>query len=147
MTARSIEILLVEDSPADVAFTREALDDARLLNHLHVVDDGEQALKYLRREPPFSDAKRPDMVLLDLDLPRVDGREVLAVVKADPDLQDIPIVVLTNSILREDVERAYATFANCYIVKPVDRLQFMEAIRRLKRFWVDVVRLPSDRSL
>ena len=146
MTARSIEILLVEDSPADVAFTREALDDARLLNHLHVVDDGEQALRYLRREPPFTDAKRPDMVLLDLDLPRIDGREVLTVVKADPDLQDIPIVVLTNSILREDVERAYAAFANCYIVKPVDRLQFMEAIRRLKRFWVDVVRLPSDRS-
>jgi two-component system response regulator len=141
--ARSIEILLVEDNPADVAFTREALDDARVLNRLHVVEDGADALRFLRREPPFADVPAPDLILLDLNLPRIDGHEVLRTIKSDPELTHLPVIMLTNSIMRADVESAYRSFVNCYIVKPVDRRQFLDAIRNLKRFWVDLVRLPT----
>ena len=142
MSSRSIEILLVEDNPADVMFTRQALEDAKLLNHMQVLEDGASALAYLRRQPPYTGATTPDMVLLDLHLPGIDGQEVLKTIKEDEDLKHIPVVVLTNSMLKSDVERAYRAFANCYIVKPVDRDRFLTAIRELKRFWIDIVNLP-----
>lgn len=147
MTIRSIEILLVEDTPADVAFTREALSDARILNRLHVVDNGEDAMRFLRHEEPYGAVPTPDLILLDLNLPGMDGREVLEAIKRDEALAHLPVIVLTNSVMREDVQRAYAAFVNCYIVKPVDRQQFLNAIRRLKRFWVDVVQLPMAKDL
>ena len=142
MPPKSIEILLVEDNPADVAFTRQALADAKVLNRLHVVEDGATALDFLRRRGEHASAPRPDLVLLDLNLPGIDGREVLEAIKGDPGLMDIPVIVLTNSAMKEDVQRAYRRHASCYIVKPVDRQQFLTTCQALKRFWLQVVALP-----
>ena len=139
---RSVEILLVEDNPGDVRLTQEALADARVVNTLHVVNDGEAAIKFLRGEPPNEDAVRPDLMLLDLNLPRMDGRQVLEDVKADPALRLIPIVVLTTSEAEQDVLRSYELHANCYIRKPVDFDQFIEVIKSIEGFWFDVVTLP-----
>lgn len=139
-----IELLLVEDDPGDVLMTREALSEWKFLNHLHVVSNGEEALAYLRREPPHEDAPRPDLILLDLNLPRVDGREVLASVKADPDLRRIPVVVLTTSDAEADVLRSYDLHANAYVTKPVGFESFVSVVRQVDDFFISVVRLPRS---
>lgn len=138
-----IEILLVEDNEGDVELTREALAQAKLKNNLHVAEDGLQALQFLRREGGHASAPRPDLILLDLNLPRLDGREVLAEIKADPQLRKIPVVVLTTSQAEEDIVRSYDLHANCYITKPVDFDQFMKVVQSVHEFWVTVVKLPS----
>ena len=140
MTA--IEILLVEDNPGDVRLTREALKDGKVQNRLHVVVDGVEAMAFLRREGKYADSPRPDVILLDLNLPRKNGREVLAEVKSDPELMRIPVVVLTTSVDEQDVLRAYEYHANCYITKPVDLEQFLTVIRSIEEFWCTIVRLP-----
>ncbi|MBF0348387.1 MAG: response regulator [Magnetococcales bacterium] len=144
--AKPIEILLVEDSPGDVELTREALCDSKLLNRLHVAEDGEEAMAFLRREGRFSNAIRPDVVLLDLNLPRKDGREVLEEIKADPDLKSIPVVVLTTSQADEDILRTYQLHANCYITKPVDLNQFFSVVQSVENFWFTVVKLPPKQN-
>jgi two-component system, chemotaxis family, response regulator Rcp1 len=139
---RPIEILLVEDSPADVDLTREALEDAKVSNNLNVVDDGEQALAYLRREGPYAEQPRTDLILLDLNLPRKDGREVLAEIKDDPDLRRIPVVILTTSEAEQDILRSYDLHANCYVTKPVDLERFITVVRSIEDFWLAIVKLP-----
>lgn len=139
-----IQILLVEDSPGDVALTTEALRDARIANDLHVVTDGEAAMAFLRREDEYAGAPRPDLVLLDLNLPRKDGREVLGEVKWDEDLRRIPIVVLTTSTAEIDILESYDLHANCYISKPVDFGNFLDVVRSIEGFWLSIVRLPKD---
>jgi CheY-like chemotaxis protein len=141
--ARPIEILLVEDDPGDVLMTREALEDSKVINNLHVVDNGEEAVAFLHRQGDHAGAPRPDLVLLDLNLPRLDGREVLAQIKADDDLRRIPVVVLTTSEAEEDVLRSYDLHANAYVTKPVDFEQFSEVIRQIDDFFITVVRLPK----
>jgi CheY-like chemotaxis protein len=140
--ARVVNVLLVEDDPGDVLMTREAFEEY-LHNRLDVVTDGAAALAYLRKEPPYADAPRPDLILLDLNLPRRDGREVLAEVKADPRLAPIPVVVLTTSQAEEDVLRSYQLHANAYVTKPVDFDRFVDAIKQIDHFFVSVVQLPS----
>jgi len=140
---RPIEVLLVEDDEGDVLMTREALEEGKVFNRLNVVGDGVQAIAYLRREKPFADVIRPDLVLLDLNLPRRDGRQVLADVKNDPELRRIPIVVLTTSEAEEDVLRSYDLHANAYVTKPVDFDRFVKVIRQIDEFFISVVRLPS----
>lgn len=137
-----IEVLLVEDDPGDVLMTREAFEEHKVHNRLNVVGDGVAALEYLRRQGPYGDAVRPDLVLLDLNLPLRDGREVLAEIKADPDLRQIPVVVLTTSAAEEDVLRSYQLHANAYVTKPVDFERFISVVRRIDDFFVSVVRLP-----
>jgi CheY-like chemotaxis protein len=139
---RPIEVLLVEDDEGDVLMTREALDEGKVFNRLAVVGDGVQAIAYLRREDPYAEVTRPDLVLLDLNLPRRDGRQVLEEVKADPELRRIPIVVLTTSEADEDVLRSYDLHANAYVTKPVDFDRFVEVIRQIDEFFISVVRLP-----
>jgi len=145
-TGRLIEILLVEDNPGDVQLTREALHDAKLRNHLSNVKDGVEALAFLRRKGPYSAAPRPDLILLDLNLPRKDGREVLAEIKNDENLRRIPVVVLTTSRDEWDVLGAYDLHANCYVVKPVGLEQFITIVKSIEDFWFDIVKLPSDRA-
>ncbi|MEO8613866.1 MAG: response regulator [Luteolibacter sp.] len=142
-TAKTIEILLVEDSPSDALLTKRALAEARIINQLHHVEDGAQALAFLRKEPPFGDAPRPDLILLDLNLPKKDGREVLAEIKADKVLKTIPVIVLTTSQAEEDVLKSYELHANCYVVKPVDFASFANAITIMEKFWFAIVTLPS----
>ena len=139
---RPIEILMVEDSPSDTDLTLEALKDFKVRNHVSVVEDGVQALQFLRRQEPFADAPRPDLIMLDLNLPRKDGREVLAEIKVDDGLRMIPIVVLTTSRAEQDVLRAYQLNANCYITKPVDFNQFLDVVKSIEDFWLFVVTLP-----
>jgi CheY-like chemotaxis protein len=137
-----IEVLLVEDDPGDVLMTREAFEEHKLRNRLNVVTDGVAALEYLRRQGEHRDAARPDLVLLDLNLPKRDGREVLAEVKNDPELCQIPIVVLTTSAADEDILRSYQLHANAYVTKPVDFERFIAVVRQIDEFFVSVVRLP-----
>jgi two-component system, chemotaxis family, response regulator Rcp1 len=139
-----IEILLVEDSAADVRLTIEAMKEAKVANRLTVVDDGVKAMEYLRRRGSYCDAAPPDLILLDLNLPRKDGREVLHEVKADPTLRRIPVVVLTTSQAEEDILKAYDLHANCYITKPVDFEQFTRVVRTIEDFWLTVVKLPPN---
>ena len=139
---RPIEILLVEDSPSDAEFTAEALKEAKVRNHLSLVEDGVQAMEFLRRQGRYTKAPRPDLIMLDLNLPRKDGREVLSELKADEKLKMIPVVVLTTSRAEEDVLRAYQLHANCYITKPVDFQQFLSVVRAIESFWLFVVTLP-----
>lgn len=138
-----IDILLVEDSPGDVRLTREALKEGKVRNRLHVAWDGEEALAFLRKEGEHADAPRPDLVLLDLNLPKLDGREVLSEMKDDPALKHIPVVVLTTSTADEDVLRVYDLAGNCYIPKPVELDRFLEVVRSIEEFWLTVVRLPT----
>ena len=138
-----IEVLLVEDDPGDVVLIREAFEHNKVHNALHVVSDGVEALEFLRREGEYADAPRPDLMLLDLNLPRKDGREVLAEVKADPDLRTIPVVVLTTSEAEEDIVRSYDLHANAYVTKPVDFDRFIEVVRQIDDFFVSVVKLPN----
>jgi CheY-like chemotaxis protein len=136
-----VDVLLVEDDPGDVLMTKEAFEHYKLRNVLHVVTDGEQALQFLRRTGGYADAPRPGLILLDLNLPRLDGLEVLAELKADPVLKVIPVVILTTSQAQQDVLRSYALHANAYVSKPVDFETFMEAIRQIDSFFVTVVKL------
>ena len=140
---RQIEVLLVEDDPGDVLMTREAFEDYKVQNRLHVVNDGVDAMAFLRREGPHSGAPRPDLVLLDLNLPRMDGREVLNAIKSDPELSSIPVVVLTTSEAEEDVLRSYTLHANAYVTKPVDFERFIHVVRQIDEFFVTIVRLPT----
>jgi len=144
---QSIQILLVEDNPGDVDLTREALEGAKVHNRLHVVDDGAKAIDFLHRRGEYADSPRPDLILLDLNLPKKDGRQVLTEIKADPELADIPIVVLTTSAADEDILRAYRLHANCYITKPVDFKQFLSVVEAIEDFWLTVVKLPRRQSL
>ena len=144
---RPIEILLVEDNPGDARLTQEALKDGKLANHLSVIGDGESALRYLRREGKFVDRPKPDLVLLDLNLPGKDGREVLGEMKADPALRRIPVVVLTTSDAEADLLKSYDLYANCYIVKPLDLEQFVSVIRGIENFWLSIVNLPTRPDL
>jgi len=141
-TAKSIEILLVEDNPGDADLAREALQSGKVLNHLHVVADGEAAMAFLRRQGKHASAPRPDLVLLDLNVPKKDGREVLAEIKADPDLKRIPVVILTTSRAEEDILRSYNLHANCYITKPIDLHQFIAVMKSIEDFWFTIVKLP-----
>jgi chemotaxis family two-component system response regulator Rcp1 len=142
LPGRPIEILLVEDNPGDVRLTIEGLNEGKVRNNLNVAKDGVEALAFLRKEREYSNAVRPDLILLDLNLPRKDGREVLADIKADPDLKTIPVVVLTTSRAEQDVLHSYQLQANCYITKPVDLEQFIHVVKSIEDFWLTVVTLP-----
>jgi len=137
-----IEILLVEDNPADVRLTREALNDAKVRNNLNVVTDGEAALAYLRREGNYPSATRPDLILLDLNLPKKDGREVLAEIKRDPSIKKIPVVVLTTSSAEKDILNTYELQVSCYITKPVKLDEFLSVVKSIDDFWLQLVKLP-----
>ena len=141
---RPIEILMVEDNPGDVRLTKEALNDAKVINNLHVADDGIEALNFLKRQGKYKDAIRPDLILLDLNLPKKDGREVLGEIKADPGLRQIPVVILTTSKAEEDILKTYDLHANCYITKPVDLEKFIEVISAIEDFWLSIVKLPRN---
>lgn len=142
--ARPVEVLLVEDNPGDVRLTREALRDGKVSNNLSVVQDGVEAMRFLRREGPYADAPRPDVVLLDLNLPKKDGRQVLQDIKGDEALRTIPVVILTSSEAERDISGAYALQANCYITKPVDLDQFITVVRSIEDFWFSIVKLPPE---
>ena len=142
--SRPIEILLVEDNPGDVRLTKEALKDARVINNLHVAGDGIEALDFLKRLEKHRNAIRPDLILLDLNLPKKDGREVLSEIKADPGLRQIPVVILTTSKAEEDILKTYDLHANCYITKPVDLEKFIEVISAIEDFWLSIVKLPRN---
>jgi CheY-like chemotaxis protein len=139
----TIVLLLVEDDPGDVTMTREALSEAKVLHDLHVVDNGEAAIAFLRQEPPYTDAPRPDLIFLDLNLPRMDGREVLALVKSDESLRRIPLVVLTTSDSQDDIARSYDLHANAYVTKPVGLESFLTAVRQIDNFFLTVASLPE----
>ncbi len=143
-TVQPIEILLVEDSPGDVDLAREALESTKVHNRLHVVGDGEEAIAFLRQKGKYRDAPRPGLILLDLNLPKKDGRQVLAEIKGDADLKRIPVVVLTISKEEEDVLKSYNLHANCYVTKPIDFAQFLKVIKTIEEFWLTIVRLPRD---
>jgi CheY-like chemotaxis protein len=139
---KPIDVLLVEDDPGDVMMTREAFQDYKVQNQLHVVSDGAEAMAFLRQEGDYAGRPRPDLVLLDLNLPRMDGRQVLESIKSDPELASIPVVVLTTSENEDDVLRSYSLHANAYVTKPVDFERFIQVIRQIDEFFVTVVRLP-----
>jgi chemotaxis family two-component system response regulator Rcp1 len=141
-----VEILLVEDNEGDVHLTMQALDRAKVRNRVHVAGDGVEAMAFLRRKPPHEKAPRPDVILLDLNLPLMDGREVLEELKKDPELQTIPVVVMTTSSAEEDVVKSYALQANCYVTKPVDLKQFLHVVDSIGDFWLQVVRLPPRKD-
>lgn len=143
MNGEPIQILLVEDNPGDVRLTREAFKDGKVANTIHVVEDGEQALAYLRKQGKYADAVRPDIILLDLNLPKKDGREVLREIKSDQGLKQIPVVVLTTSASEEDVLRTYSDYANCYITKPISFDRFIVTVRSIENFWLSIVKLPG----
>ncbi len=140
---RPVEILLVEDNPGDIRLTREALGEAKVRNNLHVVTDGVEAMKFLRRLPPYEESVRPDLLLLDLNLPKKDGREVLQEIKNDPALCYLPVVVLTTSAAERDILESYQLHANCYITKPVDLDQFLKVVTSIEDFWLTIVKLPA----
>ncbi len=140
--ANVIQILLVEDSLEDIELTMEALEGSKLANNLSVVNDGVEALAYLRKQGKYADVSRPSLILLDLNMPKKDGREVLEVIKNDDELKDIPVVILTTSKDEEDIARAYKSHANCYISKPVDIVQFQKVVLSIEQFWFAIVELP-----
>jgi chemotaxis family two-component system response regulator Rcp1 len=140
---KPIEILLVEDNPGDVRLAVEALRDAKVANRLHIVEDGVEAMSFLRCEGRYADVPRPDLILLDLNLPRKDGREVLTEIKQNTELKRIPVVILTSSAAEQDVVQAYNLYANCYITKPMDLDQFLKVVRSIEDFWLIVVTLPQ----
>lgn len=142
MTTRTIEILLVEDNPGDARLTLEAFKEGKVINNFTVIGDGAQALAYLRREGAYANSVTPDLILLDLNLPKMDGRQVLAKIKSDERLKKIPVVVLTTSASQDDIARAYGCHANCYITKPVDLDQFLRAVQSIESFWLSLVKLP-----
>ena len=139
-----IEILLVEDSPGDIRLTQEVLKGGKIHNNLSVVEDGVQAIAFLNQVVPYTHAPQPDLILLDLNLPKKDGREVLEVIKADQKLRRIPVIILTTSRAEEDITRAYDLHANCYIAKPIDLDQFIRVIKLIEEFWLTIVKLPPE---
>jgi chemotaxis family two-component system response regulator Rcp1 len=141
---KPIDILLVEDNPGDADLAREALENSKLHNDLSVVGDGVEAMDFLRRKGKYAQAPRPDLILLDLNLPKKDGREVLAEIKGDPDLKRIPVVILTMSKDEEDVLTSYNLHANCFITKPIDLTQFMKVVKSIEDFWLTIVKLPAN---
>lgn len=143
MVAHPVQILLVEDSPDDIVLTREALSDAKIANELNAVMDGEAAMSYLRQEGEFSEAIRPDLVILDLNLPKKDGREVLREIRDDPSLTTLPVIVLSTSGAAEDITGSYAQHVNAYVQKPVDFEEFLRVVRSLEEFWLSIVKLPG----
>ncbi|MGC8529640.1 MAG: response regulator [Leptospirillia bacterium] len=143
---RPVEFLLVEDNPGDVRLTKEALKDSKVRNNLNVLGDGLRALAFLRREAPYENAPRPDIILLDLNLPRMDGRELLSHIKADPKLKRIPVVVITSSEAEQDILRTYDLHVNCYVTKPVDLDQFIKVVQSIETFWLTIVQLPLPDS-
>ena len=145
-SGRPIEILLVEDNPGDVRLTREALKEGKVLNNLHVVNDGMETIAFLQRKGKYASAVRPDIMLLDLNLPKKDGREVLAEIKNDPDLKRIPVVILTVSEAEEDIIKTYDLHANCYVTKPVELGNFLEVVKAIEDFWLVIVKLPPSES-
>lgn len=144
--SRPIEILLVEDNPGDVRLTKESLHDAKVHNNMAVASDGFEAMAFLRREGAFADATRPDLILLDLNLPRMNGFEVLDAIKEDPDLKRIPVVVLTTSQAEQDIIQSYNLYANAYVTKPVDLEQFIKVIKAIEGFWLEIVQLPGEKG-
>ena len=140
---RPVEILLVEDNPGDVRLTEEALKEGKVINNIHLANDGVEAVSFLQQEGKYTNAVRPDLILLDLNLPKKDGREVLMEIKKDEELRRIPVVVLTTSRAEEDIIRTYDYHANCYITKPVDFEQFIKVVKSIEDFWLSVVKLPS----
>jgi CheY-like chemotaxis protein len=144
VNVEAVEILLVEDSPGDVRLTQEALKDSKLYNNLNVVPDGVEALAFLRRQGHYANAPRPDLILLDLNLPRMDGRQVLQEIKNDENLKRIPVVVLTTSSNETDIFITYNLHANCYISKPVDFTQFINVVKSIESFWFSIVKLPPN---
>lgn len=144
MNSRTIEILLVEDNPGDARLTLEAFKEGKVFNNLTVMGDGVEALAYLRRQGRYANSAQPDLILLDLNLPKKDGREVLAEIKADERLMKIPVIILTTSAAEEDIARAYTRHANCYITKPVDLDQFLRVVQSIESFWLTLVKLPSQ---
>jgi CheY-like chemotaxis protein len=144
---RPIEILLVEDNAGDIRLTREALKEGKVHNNLHVVQDGVKALAFLRKEGQYTDVGRPDLILLDLNLPRLDGREVLAEIKQDENLKQIPVVILTTSESEEDILKSYGLHANCYIPKPLNLDRFVTIVQAIENFWVSIVVLPPNESI
>ncbi|HUT15888.1 MAG TPA: response regulator [Anaerolineae bacterium] len=145
MSGRPIEILFVEDNPGDVRLTKEALRAAKMRVNVRVAWDGEEAIEYLRKEGQYADALRPDLILLDLNLPKKSGREVLAEIKADRDLRSIPVVVLTSSKAEEDIAKTYNLHANCYVTKPADLDQFIRVVQSIESFWLTIVKLPPGK--
>jgi two-component system, chemotaxis family, response regulator Rcp1 len=143
---KDVRILLVEDNEGDIVLTIEALKEAKILNTIDVVKDGEAALKFLHKEAPYQEALTPDIVFLDINLPKIDGIEVLSIVKNDDQLKVIPVIMLTTSDAEKDIMKAYCNHANCYITKPVDIEKFMEVIQSIKSFWINIVRLPNTRE-
>ena len=141
--SKSIDILLVEDNPGDIRLTKEAFKDGKIKNELNVVMDGEEAVLYLKKKEKYVNATTPDIILLDLNLPKKDGREVLAEIKSDPELKLIPVIILTTSSAQSDILNTYSHHANCYIMKPVDFNQFINVIRTIENFWLTIVKLPS----
>lgn len=142
--AKTVEILLVEDNPGDIRLTQEVLKEGRILNHLYVVEDGEQAIAFLNRIEPYSDAPLPDLILLDLNLPRRNGLEVLRMIKTNEALKHIPVVVFTTSQAEEDIMSAYNLYANCYITKPIDLEQFIKSVKSIEDFWLTIAKLPQE---
>ena len=143
-TVRPIEILLIEDSPSDADLAIEVIEQGKILNNLHFVEDGVEAIKFLRRKEPYLSVPRPDLILLDLHLPKKSGIEVLEEIKTDPTLKLIPVVILSTSAAPEDIFKSYSLHANCYITKPVDLVQFTKVVRLIEEFWLAVVKLPLN---
>ena len=142
-TTNSLEILLVEDNPGDARLARQGLRQCKIPNNLHIVDDGVKAMDFLHRQGEYTTAPRPDLILLDLNMPRKDGREVLREIKEDERLKTIPVVILTTSRAAEDINKSYALHANCYVTKPLDLLQFLDVVRSIEDFWFGTVKLPT----
>jgi len=140
---QEIHILLVDDNEGDVLLTREALEEARIISRISVAYDGIQALNFLRKEPPYRGEDSPDLILLDINLPRMDGTEVLSIIKSDPMLKRIPVIMLTTSSSEKDINTSYNNHANCYITKPVDLERFMDVVRTIEDFWISIVKLPK----
>jgi len=143
-SAKTAEILLIEDNLGDIRLIKEAFKEGKIINRVSVVEDGEAAMAFLRREGPYAGAVRPDLILLDLNLPKKDGREVLAEIKTDEDLKRIPVVILTTSRAEEDILRTYNLHANCYVTKPVDLEQFLAVVRSIEDYWLAIVKLPPE---
>jgi CheY-like chemotaxis protein len=140
---QEIHILLVDDNEGDILLTREALEEARIVNRISVAYDGVQALSFLKKEPPFVQHESPDLILLDINLPRMDGTELLGIIKQDPELRRIPVIMLTTSSSERDILTSYDNHANCYITKPVDLERFMDVVRTIEDFWISIVKLPK----
>jgi chemotaxis family two-component system response regulator Rcp1 len=141
---KEIHILLVDDNEGDILLTREALEDAKIVNRVSVATDGMEAIRFLKKAPPFADSDTPDLILLDINLPKMDGKEVLSIIKNDPDLKRIPVIMLTTSSSEKDILASYDNYANCYITKPVDLERFMEVVRTIEDFWISIVKLPKS---